>query len=102
MVIAAQGALKENWAVMSYPVMISSCGIAVGFITLKIVQSMIPVKKNEDIEKALKWILLLSTILQTPILLGIAYIALPPVFAINKFFPEVAWWHGAVPVLGGL
>merc|ERR1719161_1190732 len=82
--------------------MISSCGIAVGFVTLRIVQSIVPVKTNEDIEKSLKWILLLSTILQTPVLLGLAYFALPPVFPLSKTFPAVKWWHGVIPVLGGL
>merc|ERR1719311_416128 len=40
LVIAGEGAMKTNWAFMSYPVMISSCGIAVGFITLLVVRKV--------------------------------------------------------------
>jgi inorganic pyrophosphatase len=103
LVIAGEGSgISSNWAVMCYPVMISSLGIAVGLVTLVVVRSAKPVNKNEDIESCLKWILFISTLLQSPVLLGIAYIALPQSFSLNTYFPQVLWWHAAIPVLAGL
>merc|ERR1719316_522356 len=80
MVIAGEGAeISSNWAVMSYPVMISSCGIAVGIATLLVEAAIYPVTDTDpnSVERACKGILNISTVLMTPVVVALSYYCLP-------------------------
>merc|ERR1719409_51562 len=94
LVIAAKGiadtekqipSLAENFTSLYFPVLISSSGIIVGVITMMLVLSLIP-KLTKDgeylpgIENTLKGSLIISTILQTPVVIALAIYALPETF----------------------
>merc|ERR1711972_659073 len=58
--------LRSDWCSLMYPVLISSTGIVVGLLTLLLQSAMYPVREMPDVEKALKGILVISTVLMTP------------------------------------
>merc|ERR1719463_144945 len=59
--------LASSWASLMYPMLISSLGIFVGIVTLVVSGCFYPVKELPDVEKALKGVLVISTILMTPV-----------------------------------
>eukprot|EP00397_Hematodinium_sp_SG-2012_P004481 GEMP01004493.1.p1 GENE.GEMP01004493.1~~GEMP01004493.1.p1 ORF type:complete len:797 (+),score=190.98 GEMP01004493.1:155-2392(+) len=78
MVISASNlTLSRNFTSMMYPLLISSTGIVIGIITLLIVDMFYKVKELPDIEKALKGVLIISTILETPVVVGLSYVCFP-------------------------
>lgn len=101
-VIAASGTMKNNFSGMMFPLLISSTGIIVGIVTLLVVNIFYSVKDLPDIEKALKGVLVISTILETPTVVLIAYYFLPPVFALDATYTDVTWVHCSVAVLCGV
>merc|ERR1712194_613728 len=60
--------ISDSKSAMMFPLLVSSTGILVGILTLCIVNAFFPVKDLPDIEKALKGVLLISTILETPVI----------------------------------
>jgi len=103
-------ALAPSWASLMYPVLISTAGIVVGMLTLALRSVMYGVddkKKLEDagVERALKGVLIISTVLMTPVVVGLSKVCLPPTFTIvDGSAPEkdVQWWFCAVAVVLGL
>merc|ERR1719221_1822452 len=87
---------------MMYPVLISSTGIIVGILTLIICGLFYPVREMPDVEKALKGVLVISTILMTPVSIGLSFYCLPQQFKINDDLADVHWWHCALSILLGL
>jgi len=55
-----------------------------------------------DVEKALKGILIISTVLMTPVVLLLSYICLPDVFMMDEVYTSVQWWYCASSVMLGL
>jgi inorganic pyrophosphatase len=110
MVIAGSSAVRPlgiagSWSAMSFPIMLSSSGILVGLVTLGFVRKCVSVTENFHVERALKAILLVSTILQTPMVILIGFLALPEKFSdeaagMTQF--RVTRWGAIVPVLAGL
>merc|ERR1719482_594439 len=82
-------ALATSWAAMTYPLMISSTGILTGFITLMVCHCVYPVKDMPDVEKALKGVLNISTVLMTPAVWWLTTVCLPETIYLNEEFPEV-------------
>merc|ERR1712190_704643 len=78
---AATPALAAHWASLMYPVLISSLGVVAGILTLAVVEKVYPVEEMESVEKALKGVLVISTVLMTPIVIGLSYSCLPAEFA---------------------
>jgi len=99
---AAADGLKDSWASLMYPVLISSTGVVVGVLTLKLQAAIYPVKNQEDVEKALKGILVISTLLMTPVIIALSFFCLPAEFSLNKEFTTVKWHYCALSVLLGL
>jgi inorganic pyrophosphatase len=67
-----------------YPVLISSLGVVVGWLTL-ILAKFQPVKEPHQVEKALKGILVISTVLMTPVVIFLSWYCLPSdAFEIEK------------------
>jgi len=85
---------------MMYPVLISSTGIVVGIVTLMITGVAYPVKEMESVEKALKGILVVSTVLMSPVVVALSKYCLPDSFMLNNM--TVHWYQCAIPILLGL
>jgi inorganic pyrophosphatase len=98
--------LSGSWPAMSFPLMISSSGILVGMVTLWVVRRCCTVTENSHIERALKSILLVSTVLQTPMVILMAFLALPANFsdeAAGMGAPAAVFrWAAIIPVVTGL
>merc|ERR1719433_2592849 len=60
------------------------------------------VHNNEDVEKALKGILIISTILMTPVVIFLSYTCLPSTFNMGGEYTHVQWWACAISVMLGL
>lgn len=99
---SASPALRVHWASMMYPVLISSCGIFVGLLTLLLRACFYPIAKDESVEKALKGVLVISTFLMTPAVCGLSYVCLPAEFDMNAHHTGTKWWHCALCILLGL
>jgi len=83
-----------------YPVLISSLGIVVGLLTLCLQQIFYKVKKMDDVEKALKGILVISTVLMTPVVVELSRRCLPPTFNMGPGYEHVTWWYCSVHHVG--
>jgi len=95
-------ALAASWTSLMYPVLISSIGIVVGVLTLLVCGVFYPVKELPDVEKALKGVLVISTVLMTPTAIGLSYACLPDVFLLGEGYGQVAWWYCALSICLGL
>jgi inorganic pyrophosphatase len=71
--------LGNNFSGLYFPVLISSSGIIVGMVTMFIVFACFRgwCKTMQGIERTLKYVLIISTVLQTPVVYGLAKICLP-------------------------
>merc|ERR1740121_252928 len=102
LVIAATApALANHWAALMYPMLISSVGIVVGIVTLILVKYIYPVKELPDVEKALKGVLVISTVLMSPVAVLLSFLFLPGTFKMADG-KEVAWYSCAISGLAGL
>merc|ERR1712066_753308 len=80
LVIASASEIKHDWNAMMFPLLLSAGGIVSGIITLLVCDALYPVAKNADVEKALKGVLVISTVLETPFIYGTALLCLPETF----------------------
>lgn len=94
--------LTGDWGAMCFPLVISSSGILTGWLSLGIVRLVMPITEACHVERALKAILLVAAILETPMILGFAKLLLPPTFALSADLQDVKWWTATLPVLIGL
>ncbi len=90
-----------------YPLLVSAFGIIVSFVTTFFATHLMHVKKNDQIEKTLKYQLILSTVILTPVLYGVAVFGLPESFYMegSKFsvnHPIHAWGCTMTGLWGGL
>merc|ERR1719486_437891 len=95
---------EHGWCAIMYPVLISSLGVVVGIITLLIEGMFYPIKNDNPntVEKALKGILNISTLLMTPVVIYLSKVCLPATFTMSKGGPEVQWWYCCVSISLGL
>jgi len=84
--------LYNNWAAMSFPLLIGASGILVCLITSLFATQCCLVHQKEDIEASLKRQLLISTGLMTPVAFGLAYVAFPSEFEVSSS-TGVKNWH---------
>merc|ERR1712032_992300 len=87
---------------MMFPVLLSSTGIISGLITMLLVDKFYPVNKIEHIEKALKGVLNISTLVETPFVWFLANWCLPSEFRIAPGFDHVTPLKCTVSVWLGL
>ena len=66
---ASSDDLSRSNCSLLYPLLISSVGIVVGHITLLLQKILYPMKQERDVEKALKGILVINTVLMTPLVI---------------------------------
>jgi inorganic pyrophosphatase len=94
--------LRQHHSSLMYPVLISSVGILVGLLTLLLRLVFYRVKEMQDVEKALKGILIISTFLMTPVVVALSFYCLPEEFDMSTTLRNVKWWHCAVSIMLGL
>jgi len=101
---SAEGStLVGNWAATMFPLMISSTGIICGILTLMIVGFGYNVNHQDKVEFALKLILIVSTIIETPFVYGIAVWTLPAEgFHVSQNTPNVSPAQACIPIWLGL
>ena len=92
---------------LMFPLLLSSVGVVVGLVSILIVRFGFPVKTLPQIERSLKILLLVSTVLMTPVVIVLALACYPAsdaafVIVDGALTFEVRWWHCAVSVLMGL
>jgi len=107
LVLAASSDLnKENqWASMMYPVLISSTGILVGLVTLLLQNVIYKVTEEAHVEKSLKGVLVISTVLMTPAVTVLSKVCLPETFELPAGTGEtqtVKWTYCVAAILLGL
>lgn len=90
-----------------YPLLVSAFGIAASFFTTFFATNLMHVKQNHQIENTLKYQLIISTIILTPVLYAVAIIALPEVFHMEgsqwaENYPSHAWVCTVSGLWGGL
>jgi len=75
-----------------------------GVLTLLLYPFVYPVKGEDmsSIEKALKGILNISTVLMTPVVIALSAYCLPEEFVMEEGGETVKWWYCAVSVMLGL
>merc|ERR1719498_367843 len=105
-VLAASSAdlRAHGWSSMMYPMLISSVGIVVGILTLIVEDKLYPVDNNDPstVEKALKGILNISTVLMTPAVFFLSELCLPETFRMVEDGPEIKAWYCCVSIMLGL
>jgi len=94
--------IANDWNAMMFPLLISAGGIVAGIVTMIIVDVFYKVKVIADVEKGLKGILNISTVVVTPIIWLLAVWVLPPSFIIAEGIPAVSPLHACVPIWMGL
>jgi len=91
---------------LMFPLLVSSVGVLSGLLSILITRFAFPVNEIVQIERTLKILLLISTVLMTPVVIGLALACYPTdqtfelIDGVHRY--EVVWWHAAVPVLMGL
>jgi len=98
---ASPDLIAKGWVAMMYPILISSLGIVVGILTLLL--RLICYKVTDDpasVEKALKGILNISTVLMTPVVIFLSQWCLPAEFKMEG--ATVKWWYCAMSIILGL
>jgi len=95
---------EHGWCAIMYPVLISSLGVVVGIVTLLVYGIVYPINNQDPntVEKALKGILNISTLLMTPVVYYLSKVCLPETFKMDKEGPEVQWWYCCLSISLGL
>lgn len=85
LVIASQnqGLIDAGWAAICFPLIIAACGVFVCFLTSFLATHLVPVRKEADIELALRLQLVVSTFMMFPIAYIAADMSLPSEFTIT-------------------
>ena len=83
MVIAAQGSLYSNYSAMILPLLVAASGIFVSIVTTSYAFLMEKVENEYAVEPTLRRQLIISTVLQTPVLYLVCQLALPDTFTVS-------------------
>jgi len=110
LVLGTSIGVTAGWDAMVFPVVVSAVGIFVCLICSFLATNIAPVKKEADVEKALKFQLISTTILMLPCIYYAAEVYLPAQFTlqgtIGNTFYTLAPWNAFVCValgaVGGL
>ena len=98
----ASTGIAQSWPAMMFPLLLSSTGIIVGVITMLVIGAMYKVREIADIEKCLKAVLVVSTLIQTPVTIYLAYNCLPAEFDLDEVTTAVTPFGCVVCVMLGL
>jgi inorganic pyrophosphatase len=89
-----------------YPLVASAMGILICILTAFIGIYITKVNRPDQIERTLKYQLVISTILLTPVMIGTAYWCFPDTFYMTPYTilldqPEKHPWHAFVCTISG-
>eukprot|EP00270_Netrium_digitus_P009102 TRINITY_DN2761_c0_g1_i4.p1 TRINITY_DN2761_c0_g1~~TRINITY_DN2761_c0_g1_i4.p1 ORF type:complete len:778 (+),score=226.46 TRINITY_DN2761_c0_g1_i4:62-2335(+) len=96
---------NRDFIAMCFPLLISASGILVCLLTTLVATDFTLLTEKRQIEPALKNQLIISTILMTPVIFLVSYLALPASFSINVVGSspkEVQYWGAFLCVAAGL
>lgn len=85
-----------------YPLMITGSGIIVCIITSFAALTFMKPKSADKVENTLKWQLIISTLLMTPILWLLTYVCLPETFYFDEAGIECQYYHAFICTASGL
>lgn len=85
-----------------YPLTITGSGIIVCFITSIAALTFMKPKSADKVENTLKWQLIISTILMTPVLYGLTYFCLPETFTFVEAGITCKYYHAFICSACGL
>ena len=89
MVISSQSPdLFQYWQSMSFPLVLSACGIFVCLATTFVATHLKRVKSERDVEPSLKRQLLVSTALMTPVVIALSFTFFPSEFQLSTVAPH--------------
>lgn len=94
------GLLVNNWNSMLVPLLISASGIVACVLTSFVASHIMSVVRQDEIEPALKRQLVISTVLESPLLFCLCYFWLPSEFCIGA--TTVHNWGAAICAISGL
>jgi len=90
-------------AALAFPLLITATGIIVCFVTTFFSTHLWVVAAKEDVEPSLKRQLIVSTLLETPVLVLLCWALLPAqAFQIDAGHQAVMWWHVFFCIAAGL
>ncbi|CRH01357.1 V-type H(+)-translocating pyrophosphatase, putative [Plasmodium relictum] len=92
---------SDIFSCVMFPLLFISYSIIVGIITFYIVTLTVKIKSKSDVERSLKYLLFLSTLLQTLVIIVIGYIFIPSTVLYNEM-REIEKWKIIFPALVGL
>jgi H(+)-translocating pyrophosphatase len=92
----------SNGAYYYYPLMITGAGILVCIITSFAALTFMKPNSVDKVENTLKWQLIISTILMTPVLWLLTYLCLPEEFDFVEKELKCKYWHAFVCSAAGL
>lgn len=101
LVIGSQGSLVHDWKYLAYPLTISAGGLVVCLITSFHATSFSSVDAESKIEKTLKYQLVISTVLMTPMLYLLSWAFLPDTMEVGGK-SDVRYYHVFISGLCGL
>lgn len=85
-----------------YPLMISGAGIIISIITSFAAFTFMVPKTPENVETTLKWQLIISTILMTPVLYGLSYFCMPSEFVFTEVNVTCKYYYAFICSACGL
>lgn len=110
--------LTSSWTSILFPLFITAAGIIVSLVTTLFATVFFPAKNLKTVESTLKNQLIISTAIQLPVLLLIAFLSLPSTFRIpipgvkesvtpgqqdaSDSFIDSTWWKVWLCVVSGL
>jgi inorganic pyrophosphatase len=92
MVISSQGGLYNSYTAMTFPLLITASGIIVCIITSLFATHFMQVHHISQVERILKLQLIISTVLQTPVLFLLTTYFLPDTFNISNKTDVKNWY----------
>jgi len=93
MVILAKNGSADQTLVMIYPLLLSSLGIIAGILTMAVIPYLVAIKSLKDVERALKYVLAISTLLQFFIVVGLSFVCIKS--GNIKIDSVAVEWHAA-------
>jgi len=91
--------LNKYWSSLMFPLLITSVGIIGGIITA-LSSICCKIRKEEDVERILKFQLIASTVITTPLIAAISYLFLPSKFCVelsNNITDNQFIWNSEMP-----
>lgn len=92
----------SNGAYYYYPLMITGAGIIVCILTSFVALTIQKPPSADKVENTLKWQLIISTVLMTPVLYGISYFCLPSTFTFADTGTTCRYYHAFICTATGL